>query len=226
MHPSIWNQITPLSDGFWHAENLLVTRAFRPIGSTSAIGVRGVVNEAAFRAFYSFSIAGGGFDRSLLLAAVDAVSRESIAYVNRLAPTANVARQSFDEDARSEATILAERLLLFFPRLRSTDLRPAFPGCGLISSCEGDIIEDGCLYEVKAGERGFRISDLRQLLVYSALAYSAGTMSFTSIGLFNPRTGAAWMKTLDEVCESIAGTRAVDTLSRLVDTFSGISVSR
>lgn len=224
-YPSIWNQVAPLGDGFWHSENMLARREMSPIVAIAAIGLRGVVNEAGFRAFCSLRSADGQTSRTAALNAVDAVTTESVEYVDRLAPAAKIVHESFDDSARQEAASLALRLTEFFPGERPIHLRPMFPGCGLISTCEGDVIEGDCLYEIKAGERAFRINDLRQLLVYSALAYSSGTMHFRSVGLFNPRTGASWRRTLDYVCDSIAGMTAVDTLSNLVDRFSGVSVS-
>ena len=122
--------------------------------------------------------------------------------------------------------MLALRLLHFFPEHHPTTLRPRFRGCGLVSAREGDVLEGDCLYEVKAGDRAFRITDLRQLLFYAALAYSSGSLGFQKLGLFNPRTGAAWVRTLDQVCQSIAGVMAIDTLSTLVSQFSEVSVSR
>src|SRR5690606_35885981 len=117
-------------------------------------------------------------------------------------------------------------LLTYFPGQQSTILRPKFSGCGLISECEGDLIEGTCLYEIKAGDRTFRVVDLRQLLTYSALAYAEGALSFSEIGIFNPRRGVAWRKSLEEVCYALSGLRLNDTLSSLMEQFSSVSASR
>ncbi len=225
-YSSYWNQVIPLCDGYWRLENMLVTREQVPISPKAAKSFRGVVNEAGFRAFCVLRTEGGTVTRESVLATVDVTLPDALNFVERLASTKKLGHDLFDEDARREAAIIALRLLHFFPGLRPTQLRPIFPGCGVISTCEGDVIEGECLYEVKAGERTFRVTDLRQLLVYSALAYSAGTMHFTSIGLFNPRMGVSWSRTLDHVCGSVAGMKAVDTLSSLVSIFSAASVSR
>lgn len=225
-YPSIWSRVAPLSDGYWHFENMLVTRETPPLNTRAPKTLRGVVNEAAFGAFCALRATGGTFDRSRVLSVVDAVTSEALVYVQRLSPRATFQLQAFDDTCRREAVALTLRFLHFFPDFLPTRLRPAFPGCGLISPCEGDVIEGDCLYEIKAGNRAFRIIDLRQLLIYSALSYSAGSLAFTTIGLFNPRIGVSWSRTLDQVCHSIAGTHAVDTLSTLGEHFSAVSASR
>lgn len=225
-YASVWHQLAPLSDGYWKIENMLAERKAPPIRSRAASDMRGIVNEAAFRAFCTFRRERRDVDRAKLFKAVDDCTLEAIEYVARLSPRSKTDLKSFDEACRREAVLLAFRLLHFFPGYLPTIVRPTFRGCGLISACEGDVIEGDCLYEIKAGERRFRIIDLRQLLIYAALAYSSGSLSFSKIGLFNPRTAYAWVRTLDQVCQSIAGTRAIDTLSALVSQFSEVSTSR
>lgn len=223
---SVWQQITPRSDGYWKFENMLVTREAPPIPASAPTNMRGVVNEAAFRAFCILRAGGREFDGTTILNAIDAQAPDAVEYVSRLAPRSRSDLQSFDDSCRQEAVSLTIRLLRYFRGYRRTTLQPRFRGCGLISACEGDVLANDCLYEIKAGERAFRITDLRQLLVYSALAYASDSLEFTSIGLFNPRTGAAWTRTLDQVCQSIAGLQAIDILSALASQFSAISVSR
>src|SRR5579864_8207330 len=46
---------------------------------------------------------------------------------------------------------------------------PVFRGCGFVDECTGDLIIGNQLVEVKAGDRSFRATDIRQLLVYCAL---------------------------------------------------------
>lgn len=223
---SLWYNLSPMSDGYWKVENMLVERVFRPIASRSDVRMRGVVNEAAFRAFCTLQADVSLVDRARAMSAVDSNAPAAFDYVGRLATRLRPTHSEFDEHCRRESAHLALRLLYYFRRTESIILRPVFRGCGLLSACEGDLIEGDCLYEIKAGDRAFRISDLRQLLIYSALAYAAGELKFRRIGLLNPRTGSAWVRTLDQVCSAIAGAKAADTLSSLVGTFSAASVSR
>ena len=225
-YSSAWHTITPLADGFWTVENLLVDRIAPPLIPKAAKGMRAVVNEAAFRAFCALHSRPKPVSRNGVLAAIDAKLAESILYVGRFSSAPPLTTSDVDDDCRKEAGNLVLRLLHYFPGTESTTLRPRFSGCGLISECEGDLIEGSCLYEVKAGDRAFRVTDLRQLLTYTALSYAKGTLCFRDIGLFNPRTGVAWRKSLEEVSHSLSGLRLSDTLSALVEQFSGASASR
>lgn len=227
-YSSVWRATTPLADGYWSVENLTLERVSPPLPALAPKSMRAVVNETAFRVFCDLH----GRPKPLasteveVLAAIEGQLPEAIAYVARFATAPPVHPSDVEEDCRQEIGNLALRLLHFFPNHEPTVLRPRFSGCGLLSECEGDVIEGTCLYEIKAGDRPFRAVDLRQLLTYAALAYAKGNLAFTDIGLFNPRTGVAWRKTLEEVSHSLSGLRLSDTLSILVEQFSVASVSR
>lgn len=223
---SVWHAVTPLADGFWAAENLMVDRIVPPLTARAPANMRAVVNEAAFRVFCALYGEPKQLERSEIYAVIDEQIGNSIAYLERFSSTSSFVAENVGEKCRWEAGELALRLLRFFPGVKAATLRPKFTGCGIISACEGDLIEGPCLYEIKAGDRAFRIGDLRQLLTYSALAYAKGSLTFKEIGLFNPRTGICWRKSLEEVSHALSGRRLSDTLSALVDQFSGASASR
>lgn len=225
-YSSAWHVITPLADGFWTVENMMVDRVAPPLTPKAPKGMRAVVNEAAFRGFCVLHGKANPVVRTEILDAIDDQLPESISYVGRFSPALPVSPKDMDDDCRKEAMNLVLRLLHYFPGKEATSLRPKFSGCGLISACEGDLIEGSCLYEVKAGDRAFRVVDLRQLLIYSALGYAKGSLSFTDIGVFNPRTGVAWRKSLEHVSYAVSGLRLSDTLSALVEQFYGASASR
>jgi hypothetical protein len=224
-YSSAWRAITPLSDGFWTFENLQVERIAPPLHGRAPKEVRAILNEASFRAFCELQPTANAVGRVEVLAALDSNLQAAIDYVARFSNSSELAAD-IDEDSRKEAVSLVFRLLHFFPTDARTILKPKFNGCGILSSCEGDLIAGSCLYEIKAGDRGFRVLDLRQLLTYSALAYASESLAFTEIGLFNPRTGVAWRRSLEEVCLAISGLRMTDTLSALVEQFTGASASR
>lgn len=226
-YSSVWHEVTPLADGFWTVENLMVDRIAPPLAPKAPKGMRAVINEAAFRAFCSLH----GSSRTVIkrgdiLTAVDDQLGGSIAYVGRFSSAPALSAEDVDDECRKEAGSIVLRLLHFFPGVETTMLRPRFSGCGLVSACEGDLIEGSCLYEIKAGDRAFRVVDLRQLLTYSALAYAKSDLTFKEVGLFNPRTGVAWRKNLDDLSHALSGLRLNDTLSALVEQFSGASASR
>lgn len=223
---SDWHTITPLADGFWSFENLMLTRVLPPLTPMERKDMSAIINETAFRAFCLLQTNSNRIRRTDVLNAIETELRPSLLYIQRFSCSSQLQMENIDDNCRKEAGNLVFRLLHFFPGSTPTILRPTFSGCGLLSQCEGDVIKGACLYEVKAGERRFRVVDLRQLLTYTALAYANGSLSFQEIGLFSPRTGLAWKKSLEEVSYSLSGLRLTGTLSALVDRFSGVSASR
>jgi hypothetical protein len=223
---SVWREVTPLSDGYWSIENLLAKRMSPPIRNRAPKELRGLVNELAFIAFCDLVRHHSRTGRENVSSAVIRSIPEAVAYINRVSGTAPVLLSAVDPVCIREASHISLRLLRFFPTGARVTVRPTFVGCGIVAQCEGDVLVGDCLYEVKAGDRGFRVSDLRQLLVYAALAYASDQLSFHRIGLFNPRTGLAWTRTLDEVCRAVSGLLANDVLPRIVQYLTPTSASR
>lgn len=225
-YQSTWHAIAPLSDGFWTFENKLVDRVQVPLVAVAPKGMRAIINEAAFRAFCDLHPKQRSIGNEAIAQAIEANLADAIEYIRRFSNAPPVELHEVDAECREESLLLASRLLSYFESNSTTIIRPTFRGCGLLSACEGDLIDGDCLYEIKAGDRQFRLLDLRQLLTYSALAYASESLTFSQIGLFNPRTGLAWRRTLEDVCRSISGLHPSDTLSALVEQFSVASGSR
>lgn len=224
-YSSIWRQLTHRADGYWKIENHLTEIEYPRMSAVAPREMRGAVNETAFRSFCVLRSEIGPDDVSHIDGIIDSQIAGTLDYVARFAPSMKTASLEFNEACREESRIILERMLDYFPKNEGIIVRPTFPGCGTISACEGDILAGDCLYEIKAGDRAFRISDLRQLLVYSALAFASGSLTFVNIGLFNPRTGHSWLRSLDEVCLAISGRKSIDTLAELTMFFSSISES-
>jgi hypothetical protein len=110
-----------------------------------------------------------------------------------------------------EATILAHRLARFFLTYENKELIvpwPYFAGCGILESCQGDILTGSTLYEVKSGEGGFRLTDLRQVLAYCALNHARPLHTISSVGFINPRVGIFYISNVDTLVRSAAGISA------------------
>jgi hypothetical protein len=223
---SVWHSIAPLSDGFWAFENKQVDRIQVPLRPIAPKGMRAVINEAAFRAFCEIQPSPQPPSKGHLREVIHRNFQHALDYIARFSNAAAIQLSDVDSTCHDEALALVGRLALYFPAHQATILKPSFAGCGLLSACEGDLIANNCLYEIKAGDRAFRVLDLRQLLTYAALAYASRSLTFSHVGLFNPRTGVAWRRSLDEVCESVSGLRPTDTLSALIEQFSVASASR
>ena len=87
------------------------------------------------------------------------------------------------------------------------------------------IYSEGTLFEVKAGDRSFRATDVRQLLVYCALNHAAGAFRIRNVGLVNPRVGTRALVGLDECALQMAGASAPDLLAAIVHELSRVDVS-
>jgi hypothetical protein len=225
-YPTLWSAVTPLSDGYWAIQNKMIERRITPpLKGISEKSMRGVINEVAFQAFSELQPKiETVIDREQTIACIENNLDNVIEYINRLNQKKNIFRKNFDTHCMREAAILTFRHLHFFPPGSKIFLRPHFKGCGDIAECYGDVVAGDCLYEIKAGDRNFRISDLRQLLIYSALSYANKSWKFSRIGLVNPRTGHYWVKTIEQVCIAIAGQTAIDTLENLIRNFSEMNV--
>lgn len=223
---SVWREVTPLSDGFWTVENMLTRRVTQPMPNKAPKDLRGLVNELAFIAFCDLVKGTRKTTRDDIFSAVIKSIPTSISYINRVSAGPPITREVISETCVREATQIVLRLLSFFPTGVNLRIRPKFTGCGMITACEGDVVSGDCLYEVKAGDRPFRISDLRQLLIYSTLAHASNNLTFSRIGLFNPRTGMAWMRTLDEVCRAVSGQLANDVFPRIIEHLTPATTSR
>jgi hypothetical protein len=219
---SVWREVMPLGDNYWRKQNLLLLPKQPVVKNFVAPNIRGLVNELAFMAFCEIherqiilQLPGATAMNERLSAAVKNCVPNAFEYINRLPFSSEISIADVGADCTNEAHNLVSNLLKFFPLGGNYVLRPQFNGCGLLSACEGNLISDGCLYEVKAGDRPFRISDIRQLLVYAALAHAKNALDFDQIGLCNPRKGLIWIMPLDSVCQAVSGQRSSDVLSSL-----------
>ncbi|KAB0484022.1 hypothetical protein SAMN04490202_1602 [Pseudomonas reinekei] len=223
---SLWHEIIPLADTYWRRENLKVVRQVLPIDNVAPVNLRGFLNELAFETFSRARCAGLQPKREVILS-IAQQSIESVAgYILRITKNEGSAALFLDDLCKEEIFGLTRNLMLSFPDNKNFDIRPKFSGCGVVSACEGDLIYKDCLYEIKAGDRGFRVSDVKQLLIYSSLAFSKGELSFSKVGLFNPRNGYYWERTLDRLCVELSGMRASDVLSNIAGSMTQLAISR
>jgi hypothetical protein len=121
-----------------------------------------------------------------------------------------------------EAIALARRTSTFFQEASKAPLalQPYFPGCGWLSECYGDVLSSNVLYEIKSGARAFRMLDVKQLLVYCALNFSAKSYDILDVCLVNPREGVYFSESLDAICELLSGRSAVEVLGDIVEYVS------
>lgn len=105
-----------------------------------------------------------------------------------------------------------------------TNYRPLIPGCGVVPTSAADVLAGTNLIEVKSVQRGFRGSDLRQVLTYGALAY-ASDISIATITLLNPRRAVYFSSPVQELALDIGAGSWVQLMQDLVEAMSGYDVS-
>jgi hypothetical protein len=89
-----------------------------------------------------------------------------------------------------------------------------------LSSCNGDALWSTTIYEIKAGDRSFRSTDVRQLLIYCALGFAAKLYELDRICLVNPRHGVYFSESLNDLCAALAGRPPTEVLSDIVEYIS------
>lgn len=210
-HTSLWHRETPMLEGLVRAVNSHPRRFTRPLVSDRWTHRRALIAEVAFDEFVR-DVEGKRSHRGALKSA-----QERVGQLTGRSPRSF---GTFRETERAEAAELRDRLHAFFKeRARGGRLvpRPVFPGCGFVGNAEGDILLGRVLYEVKAANRTFRVGDVRQLLVYSALNSGRPTFEISSVGLVNPLQGTWEEWSLDELSWAIAGRTAADVMRSIVD---------
>ena len=223
-YTSVWRNLTPKSEFFVRRINLeLYDRWEPPLQSTVRADRRALINETAFCMFCSKQTASGGQpSRQLPDAFEKALSRVR---GGRSSKKREVAALTSAE--RDEIEELLQRMSRFFAnRVGDLTLEPTFPGSGLIGEATGDVIADDCLYEIKAGDRGFRSIDLRQVIVYLALNQASHSHSMQWIGLFNPRRGVSFVCSCNELAEQVSGLTMRELLNGVIDASTELTVSQ
>jgi len=132
-----------------------------------------------------------------------------------------VEASELDQIGMSEAKKLAIRIERFFSQQWQCIVpSPRFPGCGWLDEAEGDVLADGVLFEIKAGDRNVRSIDLRQVLVYCALNFVSKSYNILKICILNPRTGCYLHDDLESLCRGCGGASAADTLGEIAEYMS------
>ncbi len=225
---SFWRAQVPRSEEFVRRMNLSYERISPPIAANGPSERRSVVNEMSTRMFQA--LVKRQIDRSLpdhsYLTRLEQQCKEKI---SRLAGGRGQVAHNLSEGEQSEAHTLALVLYDYFLadlRRRDCVLDPPLKGCGLIDACEADVFARHTLYEIKAGDRGFRSIELRQLLVYCALNYASGQYAIEKVGVVNPRQGIEFNYPIDDLAIEVAGKTSAQLFQVVIGylTAGGVSI--
>jgi len=220
---SFWKELLPTADSFVRRMNLSLERYCLPTESRLEVNRdrRSVVNELSFRLF--MSLAKG---KKLSVNDKMKMSLEVSHYIERLAPNINI-DQPISKEEIEEAESLSSALTQYFSNdeLDKLWFWPVFRGCGRINSCRGDIISNDKLVEVKAGDRHFRITDVRQVIAYLALNSISKQYEIQHIALVNPRKGLFFETTVEDLIKECSQRKPVDVFGDIIDFLSSEIVS-
>lgn len=221
-HPGFWRTTLPLSESFIRTMNRALERYSVPMQTSVPAGRRGLVNEAAFQAFVTASVAQKPVVQ-LDTSEIDAAWARAAVHVRTMR---QFSRTPVDATPRTgelhECGALARRIAEFFAKGSFSRLlvEPVFKGCGWLDGTRGDVLAGETLFEIKAGERHFRSVDLHQLLIYCALNFATKTHDISGVGLVNPRVGVFTILDLDELCNECAGSPSADVLDEILQYIS------
>jgi hypothetical protein len=221
-HSGFWNALLPMEEPYVRAHNSSLKRFAPAMRSVISPDQRGLINELAFRLFVAgtqVSVMPSDLSTEL----VNKCAEETARYLAGLTPpVSRISPASFTRVGVGEAKGLAMRLASYFlsRHWRIVLTSPLFQGCGWLAAAEGDVLADETLIEIKAGDRLFRSIDVRQLLCYCALNFSAKSYEIKSICLLNPRSGTYFTDELEHLCQQAAGTSAPNVLGAIVNYIS------
>lgn len=168
-HHGFWHELLPMGERYLRVLNENRTRYIEAFAPRTAPQLNGVVNEVAFRLFARCSRDKISL-RSVASGIVDEEESAARAFIEAFRQHGRGPLPPLTEHGRDDAIDLARRIEQFFEGVAPSDLtlQPHFQGCGWLSECDGDAFGNGVLYEVKAGDRSFRMLDVRQVLTYCA----------------------------------------------------------
>jgi hypothetical protein len=191
---------------------------------------RGVVNEIGFRLFRA-RVRNEGREIVAELSEKDvavAVEKARL-FVERLPRRSREPVTVPTKMEVAEGAVIAERIVEYTKSVgvgQSILVSPVLPGCGILQACSADLLVGKTLYEIKAGDRDFRLVDVRQLLVYCALNQQSKKYEVEDIGLLNPRVGVSFVLGSEALAQEASGRSMVELSSEIINFLSREQVSR
>ena len=226
---SFWRSVLPMGETYTRRINHEAERFAPPMQTVIDPQRSAFISELGFR---YYSRAADSFLNGLSVNVLPGPVQEDLAtetwnYIRTLSGSPKMSGKPVPEDWVA-AEELARRLAAFFWFRRTGEMvfYPRFPGCGMIDDSVGDVLSGYELYEVKNVERDFRSIDLRQVLIYCALAYAAELPEVRSVCLVNARQGIFYASDLEEVAWGVAGTSVPELMSQIVWFISSEPQSR
>ncbi len=130
-------------------------------------------------------------------------------------PRNNMYSYILSEDYKKIIERQCERLVKRYKN-KLPEFYPEFSGCGIMESCQGDLLYAETLVEIKAGERGVLSSDIKQIITYCALnRLSTNPKSIKRVEFYNPRQGILWVSELEELIMTVSNLSIEDLFDQI-----------
>ena len=206
-YSSIWIEYFPwLASYCQNINKYNLARVRSPIPLIDLVEHRAINNTIAFFHFKNL--------KTNLNHQLESTRDEVLEYMRKF-PRNNISTYKFTENDRR--IINDQTFNLRIRYINNTVINPFFPGCGILDSCYGDIIEDNKLIEIKAGDRNIIPADLKQLIIYTFLNWICDPMPFEIkyLEIYNPRLGYSWSNSIDDLFLSITNTPKEDVFDQI-----------
>ncbi|MFI6068125.1 hypothetical protein ACIA47_23050 [Micromonospora sp. NPDC051227] len=154
----------------------------------------------------------------------DVEAERAAASLVSLLPRGQFGDLPLSQSERLEVSLIQQNLLTLAQTMTDPTFFYRVPGCGVVNSAYGDMADSNHLVEVKTVVRPFRGTDLRQILIYSAMRYASG-LEVEEISLFNPRRARLFSCSFDDIAFAVSGRAGVELVHDLIDAMVGFQVS-
>jgi hypothetical protein len=221
-HTSLWHVLAPNSERFVRRINLNIDRYGVDHPFLDSPNRRGFLNESAFQLVKLRQ-----YEPAASIADAVSIAKKNLASLDR-PQSGNLSDPS---ESEVESILAMEESLKGFVKWQSKEgstivFEPTFPGCGFLNASVGDLLIEDTLYEVKAGDRLFRSTDLRQLMTYCAMNFAAKKYLIRKAGFINPRRGTYFILDIETIAHEMAGKSSPELFSEIVYYLSNSGVSR
>lgn len=221
---NFWRSTLPNLEATTRSINLGYQRFGAGVTPGSRPDRRDLVSETGYRLFRICN------ERSEIkeIEALDFAVSEAFSFFRRELPDVHSGSLVLDADERLECISIRNWIAAFvrgtFPGKDVT--YPSFRGHGLLSGCEGDMVVDDCIVEIKYVDRPFRSADLRQVLAYCFLKYQETKLDFKRLCLVNPFSGCYFISPPSDVIYSASGITTVEFYEQMSYALSSGEISR
>lgn len=223
-YTAFWDQLLPMGARLVRHINLSRERWCEPMMSSVPADRRALVNEAGFRLLRARSRNGHILAQNEVSPDEElGICESARVFLEGLRRTSSGPLLGLTGEELQEAKQLAQRLSDYIDVCESGHpvlVSPSFQGCGILQACSADLFVEPTLYEIKAGDRDFRLVDVRQLLVYCALGLYSDSLRIIDVGLLNPRLGVYFRLDLDSLVRAASGRSVVETTNDIIEFLS------